>query len=123
MGPSGLHPRYAGVTVLIRGQPLTIWAVLHAVLPDYDGIRIGWDWKGANGLRMRLRCSNWFKRNSDLDRYVPNSVDASCTDKARLIERDNDDFEYDVDLVIDAGQSYANGTLRSWCYVSSWCSP
>ena len=106
-----------GVTVLANGQPLAIFYTITAVGSDYDGIRIGWDWKGANGMRMRLRCSNCFKKNSDLARYVPNSVEASCTDKARLIERDNDDFDSDVDLVIDAGQRYANGTIRSWCYV------
>ena len=106
-----------GVTVLTNGQPLTIFFTIAAVGSDYDGIRIGWDWKGANGLRMCLRCSKCSKKNSDLARYVPNSVEASCTDKARLIERDNDDFDSDVDLVIDAGQSHGNGTIRSWCCV------
>ena len=106
-----------GVTVLANGQPLTIFYTIAAVGSDYDGIRIGWDWKGANGLRMCLRCSNCFKKNSDLARFVPNTVEANCTDKARLIERDNDDFESDVDLVIDAGQRYANCTIGSRCYV------
>ena len=60
---------------------------------------------------MRLRCIKCFKKNSGLAHHVPNGVEASCTDKARLIERDNDDFESDVDLVFDAGQRYANGTI------------
>ena len=106
-----------GATVLAGGQPLTIFFTIAAVGSDYDGIRIGWDWKGANGLRMCLRCSNCFKKNSDLAHHVPNGVEASCTDKARSKERNNDDFEYEVDFVNDAGQSYVNGTIRSWCYV------
>ena len=103
-----------GATVMAGGMPLTIFFKIAAVGSDYDGIRIGWDWKGANGLRMCLRCY-CFKKGSGLAHRVPNGVESNCTDKTRFIERDNQDFEDDVDLVLDAGQSYANGTIAPLC--------
>ena len=32
-----------------------------------------------------------------------------------IVAMDNQDFEDDVDLVLDAGQSYANGTIAPLC--------
>ena len=103
-----------GVTVMADGMPLTIFFKIAALGSDYDGIRIGWDWKGARGLRMCLRCY-CFAKNSGLAHRVPNGVEANCTDKTKFIERDNQDFEDDVDLVNDAGRSYANGTIALLC--------
>ena len=60
-------------------------------------------------------CCNCFKKGSGLAHRVPNGVESNCTDKTRFIERDNQDFEDDVDLVLDAGQSYANGTIAPLC--------
>ena len=100
-----------GVTVMASGQPLTLFFTVEALGSDYDGIRIGWDWKGANGLRMCLRCCNCLKKNSDLAHRIPNCVEASCTDKTRFIERTDQDFEDDVDLVIDAGREYAANNI------------
>ena len=60
---------------------------------------------------MCLRCSNCFKKNSDLAHRLPDAVEASCTIKERFIERDEQDFEDDVDLVIDAGREYAAGVF------------
>ena len=60
LGPQGLAT--AGVTCVINGLPLTIYAKVGNILADYDGVRIGWDWRGANCIRPCLRCANLFKK-------------------------------------------------------------
>ena len=46
LGAQGLAT--VGVTVMVNGAPLTIYARVGGILPDYDGVRIGWDWRGAS---------------------------------------------------------------------------
>ena len=108
----------AGVTLVIENQPLTIYAKVWCICADYDGIRIGWDWRGANCIRCCLRCANVFKKNTDLATRLPNSVEITCTDKALLIERTNQDFLDDVDLVTEAGSSYAQGRITQAAFQS-----
>jgi hypothetical protein len=96
-----------GITVMINGLAVTLHSRVKYLGSDYDGIRIGWDWKGANSLRSCLRCSNVFKKGSDLASRVENGVETICVDKSQLIERTSEDFEYDVDLVTEAGDQYA----------------
>jgi len=109
LGAQGL--RTAGVMLLINGAPLLVYANVQSILPDYDGIRIGWDWKGASGLRPCLRCANVFKKNTDLAARLDNCEEITCTDKALLMERTNTEFEEDVDLVTEAGVAYMAGEM------------
>lgn len=51
------------------------------------------------------------QKNSDLAARLDNSVEITCTHKHMLIERSNEDFEGDVDIVIEAGQAYAAGGM------------
>ena len=103
----------AGVTLMIDGQALTIYANVRHIGGDYDGIRIGWDWKGANSIRACLKCSNCFKKDSDLAGRIDGGVDITCTDKGALIERTSKEFEHDVDLVSEAGAALALGQMES----------
>jgi len=109
LGTQGLMQ--AGVTLVINGAPLTIFANVDAILADYDGVRLGWDWKGANSLRPCLRCWNVFKKNSDVAGRLPNCVEITCADKRKLVRRSNEDFINDVDLISEAGAAWAAGRL------------
>ena len=100
----------AGVTLMIDGQPLTIYATVPHIGANYDGLRIGWD---ANSIRACLRCSNCFKKNSDLAGRIDGGVDITCTDKGALIERTSKEFEHDVDLVSEAGAALDLGQMES----------
>jgi hypothetical protein len=42
---------------------------------------------------------------------VENGVESTCVDKTKLIERTNEDFENDVDLVTEAGDQWARGLI------------
>lgn len=101
----------AGITVTIHDRPLTIYYRVKCLGSDYDGLRMAFDWKGANSIRCCLRCSNVFKRGSDLASRVANGVESTCVDKTQLIERTTEDFENDVDLVTEAGEKWANGMI------------
>ena len=109
LGAHGLET--AGVTVMINGAPLTIFAKTQSITPDYDGIRLGWDWRGASCIRPCLRCANVFKKGSDIARRLEGCQEITCTDKDKLIARTDDDFENDVDLITEAGTAFAAGTI------------
>ena len=96
---------------MIRGEPLTTFGKLSCILADYDGVRVGWDWKGANGMRPCLRCCNVFKKDADVAGRIGSSVEITCTNEASLVERTDSYFENDVDLVIDAARSYSAGRI------------
>jgi len=70
-----------------------------------------WDWKGSNSMRPNLRFANVFKKGSDIAARIGNSQEITCADMALLVERSNEDFLADVDLLIDAGAEYAAGRL------------
>ncbi len=101
----------AGATVMIGGEPLTMFGKRFGILADSDGIRIGWDWRGANCIRPCRRCSNVFKKDADVARRVGGSVAITCTNEASLVERTDPDVENDVAIVLDAAQSYSVGRI------------
>ena len=49
LGAHGLAAH--GVVFMINGAPLHLHAKSTDVLSDYDGLRQGFDWRGANSLR------------------------------------------------------------------------
>ena len=105
LGPTGLSEE--GVLVMIGGAPLVIFAQVTDILPDYDGVRIGWYWKGANAIRCCLRCY-CFKLGSGMKDRV-GGVEINCTNPEEIIWRDNEDFLGDVDVVTEAGDGLQNG--------------
>ena len=70
LGAQGL--RTTGVVVMLNGSPLQNVADVEGILPDYGGVGIGWDWKGANSLRPNLRYANVFKKGSELAARIGN---------------------------------------------------
>ena len=82
-----------GVRVVCHERPYVIHYRVRYLGSDYDGIRMGVDWEGANSLHACPKCSNVFKRGSDLAHRLGNAVETSCVDKSLLIHRSNDDFE------------------------------
>lgn len=63
-GPSGLAG--AGLPLeLADGTVVPLFAKLHAVLADGDGLRIGFDWRGHSSLKPCLRHFNVFKKELD----------------------------------------------------------
>ena len=109
LGAQGL--RTTGVVVMLNGSPLQMFADVDGILPDYDGVRIGWDWKGSCSLRPNLRYSNVFKKGSDIAARIDNCQEITCTEKDLLIERSAQYVEDDVDLVLEAGKEFAAGRL------------
>ncbi len=106
------------VVVMIHGAPLTIVARVRLVLADYDGIRMGWDWKRTNSIRPCPRCANIFKKDSDIAPRLPNCHDITCIDQSLLIERTAQEFEDDVDAVIAAGAEFAAGRMTKTRFES-----
>ena len=108
LGPHGLCG--AGTLVMIQGQPLVLYASVEDIIADYDGIRIGWDWRGANSFRPAIRLANCFKKDSGLAHRL-RAVEITDHEQDRFIERTNSDYEGDVDLIVAAGAECAERRL------------
>ena len=106
-----------GITVVVRESILVIYCRVKCLGSDYDGLRMAYDWRGASSLRGCLKCSNVFKKGSDLAWRCGNCVETTCVDKTQLIERSTEEFEDDFDLVTDAGRQFAAGEITKTAFV------
>ena len=59
LGPSGLTT--AGIAMTVAGQDVCLRGRLHAILSDGDGLKCGFDWKGATSLKPCLLHWNLWK--------------------------------------------------------------
>ena len=82
-----------GVVVLLKGRPFTIYAKLHNIVSDGDGLRMAYCWKGASGLKPCLRHWNVLKKSSEaLTRRAPEYVEISCHEYNKFKSRKPLDF-------------------------------
>ncbi len=114
-GPNGLAT--AGTVVMIAGQPLLLFAKVVDILSDYDGVRLGWDWRGANSLRPCLRCANCFRKGSYLA-IRDGCADITDHDSNKFVERTDQDFENDVDLILAAGDEFNSGRMAPQRFIN-----
>ena len=82
-----------GVVVLIKGVPCTIYAKLHNLVSDGDGLRMAYLWKGASGLKPCLRHWNVLKKSSEaLTTRAPGYVEIGCHEYDKFKSRKAFDF-------------------------------
>ena len=60
LGPQGFLT--AGFPLVVEGRPVLLFAKLHALLSDGEGLAKGLDWKGHASLKPCLRHFNVFKK-------------------------------------------------------------
>jgi hypothetical protein len=108
-GESGLST--VGVPVLIGGQERILFAKLTNLLSDGDGLRMGWDWKGASSLKPCWKHFNVFKKDSGLAHRMPGYVEIDCSDPAFLRSWSASEVYFAADSVAAAADQYAAGAM------------
>lgn len=82
IGPTGIST--AGVPLNLDGEPFLLFAELSHVLADGDGLRQGFQWIGANGIKPCLRHWNVLKLDTDLATRDPGFVEIDCASPDRF---------------------------------------
>ena len=104
MGP--LSMKVVGIPLILHGQVFVLWADLHSILTDLEGIKIALDWRGTSSVRCCLWCRNVWKLGS---RCLPGHVDISCEDSTQFEPVDTNTLLGFVDVVLAAGEELAVG--------------
>ena len=82
LGPHGLAT--AGLAMLIDGESYILRAHLSCVLSDGEGIKVGFDWKGASSLHPCIKHWNVLKRGSDLAHRRQCCIEVTCPDENKF---------------------------------------
>jgi len=112
LSPNGLAT--AGVPVVINRQPCLIFAKLTNLLSDGDGLRSGYEWRGARSLKPCLTHYNVCKKNSDLaERVAEGHVEITCSSPELFKKQTSADIDVMVATMLDAQIRNAAGTLSN----------
>ena len=95
-------------------DPILIFARLHAIISDADGLRAGYAWKGFRALRCCLKHSNVLAKNSDLAHRRPGFVEITNADPSLFIRTSIEEIDEIVDtLIAFRGSPTALGKLET----------
>ena len=109
LGALGLST--AGVPMILNGQPFLLFAKLKFLIGDGDGLRMAWDWKGANALKPCFRHSNVVSKGSDLASRNSSFVEITCADPTRFQPATSAEISMHVDMLLEAQSRVTAGAL------------
>ena len=109
LGDNGLAT--AGVPLVLNGHNLLLYAKLSHVLGDGDGLRMCWDWKGANGLKPCFKHLNVVSKGSDIATRDPNFVEITCDNPSQFRDTTQADVFAAADVLPEARQRVAEGAM------------
>ena len=103
----------AGYPIPIGGSAHLLFAQVHTLLSDGDGVRQALEWLGAGALKMCFRHWNVFDKNSDLADRCPGSkyVESSSTDASSFRTWTNDDLQAAAGVVVAARRRHHDGHI------------
>ena len=96
---SALGLATAGVPVTINGVIAVIFARLHVLISDGDGLRLAFCWRGAGSIKPCLRHFNVLSKGSDLSGRLEGYVEITCDDPEKFRATTTDQFHKSVDMV------------------------
>ena len=120
----------AGAALQIGGESVTIFAHLHRLLSDGDGLRAALQWNGANGTKPCWRHYNVYKKAfglgeasasdavasvsdavSDPDAGGIGYVDITCSQPHRFCAWSESEFRTAIDTCVEALRMHAEGCM------------
>ena len=107
IGPEGMTT--SGIALIVKGRPLLLYAKLHVLLSDGDGLRMALDWRGANAVRPCFKHSNIVSRRSDL--AEGGFVDITCSNASLMRRAAPTYLEELMDLCLAADIAWTQGTM------------
>ena len=113
LGPQGLHG--GGYPIPVSGQDRLLYAKVHTLISDGDGLRLALQWMGANALKPCFRHWNVLMPQSDLAARSPSAtrqyVEGTCTDPSRFCTWRSADLKASADVFILARQRHSAGEI------------
>ena len=112
LGAEGMH--VGGIPIIVRGRPQLLFAKVHTLLSDGDGIRQAMEWLGANGLKPCFRHWNVFGSGSDCAGRCAGRrhyVETSCTQPSSFRTWEATELRRAADVLILARQRHAAGEI------------
>ena len=112
LGPEGLHS--SGYPILVGGVHQFLYATVHTLLSDGDGLRQALEWLGASALKPCFRHWNVFNPNSDMAGRCSSArkyVTTSCTDTEAFRTWRSQDLRQAASVLIQARQRHAAGEI------------
>ena len=105
--------KVGGVPVVINGSYVLLYAELHIVISDGDGLRAGYCWKGAGSLKPCIRHHNVLMKGSDLVGRCANCTDVeiTCEDPTKFKCATNTLFKTHIELVAQSHQTWKAGNM------------
>ena len=100
-----------GVPLELHGHNFLLTARLSHVLSDGDGLRLGFNWKGASGMKPCIRHHNVFSRESDMCARREGYCDITCSDPSAFQMWEKEDLETTVDTLAAAIGRAESGTM------------
>jgi hypothetical protein len=110
-GDSGLAT--VGLALSLRGQARLLFATVHAILADGEGLQKAFDWKGAGSLKPCLRHWNVLSKGSDIATRRAGLVEMTCCDSALFKEVTDQDLRDVVDALLVARQRVDDGLWQN----------
>ena len=107
--PSGMQ--LAGIPMVVKGEPTMIFAKLHCLLSDGDGLRMALQWGGASSNKPCFRHWNVVKPGSPLSQ-VEGYVSTHCGDLSRFQVLSEEDLATMVDVAVEASQQGKRGVMK-----------
>ena len=112
LGPQGLHA--AGHPVPVHGGQRLLFAEVHTLLSDGDGLRQALQWLGANATKPCFRHWNVLSRGSGLAERGATSaryVETTCSSPSAFCSWTGADLRQAADVLILAKRAHAAGEL------------
>ena len=129
MSPLGMST--AGAALEIGGESVTIFACLHRLLSDGDGLRAAMQWNGAKGTKPCWRHYNVYKKDFGLgeasasdavasvsDAVAPDPdaggidyVDITCSQPHRFCAWSESEFRVAIGTCVEALRMHAEGSM------------
>jgi len=100
------------------GSYHVLFARLRILLSDGDGIRAGFGWKGARGLKCCIRHTNVWALNSDVAHRGEDQVEITCSNPASFRTATKDDLEEITDVLAEASRSHNAGRMTQQRYTN-----
>lgn len=116
LGDTGLST--AGLPLMLAGKPFLLFAKFRHLIGDGDGLRMVWDWKGANGFKPCFRHSNVVSKGSDVASRDSRFVEITCSDHRCFRTTTAAEVATAVDVLLQAQQKVAAGTMTKTRFSS-----
>ena len=109
LGAEGMQ--VGGIPIIVQGRPQLLFAKVHTLLSDGDGMRQAMEWLGANAMKPCFRHWNVFGSGSGCADHCAGYVETSCTQPGSFRTWEATELRAAAHVIILARQRHAAGEI------------